>query len=152
MDKAVNQMKLQSLKEAPTIEDLLGVMRLAAQRPTTAVCLPFVTAKDPAGYSISAIFGPKGGEPKWVVTAGIDPAPIAVHISGDVALIHELVVVHCGGVPSAPVDDFNLKQSTALNKLPKAAIPSIEVADPSSSWLKLRNKAANTAAQRLSQR
>jgi signal transduction histidine kinase len=151
MDKAVNQMKLQSLKEAPTIEDLLGVMRLAAQRPTTAVCLPFVTAKDPAGYSISAIFGPKGGEPKWVVTAGIDPAPIAVHISGDVALIHELVVVHCGGVPSAPVDDFNLKQSTALNKLPKAAIPSIEVADPSSSWLKLRNKAANTAAQRLSQ-
>jgi signal transduction histidine kinase len=151
MDKAVNQMKLQSLKEAPTIEDLVGVMRLAAQRPTTAVCLPFVTAKDPAGYSISAIFGPKGGEPKWVVTAGIDPAPIAVHISGDVALIHELVVVHCGGAPSAQVDDFNLKQSTALNKLPKAAIPSIEVADPSSSWLKLRNKAANTAAQRLSQ-
>jgi signal transduction histidine kinase len=151
MDKAVNQLKLQSLKEAPTIEELVGVMRLAAQRPTTAVCLPFLTAKDPAGYAISAIFGPKGGEPKWVLTAGVDPTPIAVHISGDVGLIHELVVVHCGGAPPRPVDDLNLKQSTVLNKPLKTAIPSIEVADPSSSWLKLRNKAANEAAQRLSQ-
>ena len=151
MDKAVNQMKLQSLKETPTIEELVGVMRLAAQRPTTAVCLPFVTPKDPAGYAISAIFGPKGGEPKWVLTAGIDPAPIAVHVSGDVGLIHELVVVHCGGTASKPIDDLNLKQSTVLNKPLKTAIPSIEVADPSSSWLKLRNKAANIAAQRLSQ-
>ena len=144
-------MKLQSLKEAPTIEELVGLMRLAAQRPTTAVCLPFCTVKEPFDYEISAIFGPKGGEPKWVLTAGVDPTPIAVHISGDVGLIRELVVVHCGGAQASPVDDLNLKQSTVLNKPLKAAIPSIEVADPSSSWLKLRNKAANEAAQRLSQ-
>ena len=150
MEKASNQLKLQALKEAPTIEELVGVMRLAAQRPSTSVCLPFLTPKEPAGYLISAIFGPKGGEPKWVLTVGVDPTPIAVHISGDVGLIHELVVVHCGGA-AKPVDDLNLKQSTVLNKPLKTAIPSIEVADPSSSWLKLRNKAANEAAQRLSQ-
>jgi hypothetical protein len=141
--------KLPSLKRSPTMEDLVNTMRVAQQKAASTVSQPWV---DDGGcaYSISVSFPDKGGEPRWVLHAGLNNRVVAAHATGDVALIHNLVVSHCGGLPQDTLDDLQFKSGTRNPKsAPMTSAPAPSVDDRGATgWTKLRNKAPSRSRNR----
>ncbi|HEY9685128.1 MAG TPA: hypothetical protein V6C86_26375 [Oculatellaceae cyanobacterium] len=142
--------KLPSLKRSPSLEDLVSAMRVAQQKTSSTVSQPWLDDGGSA-YSVSVSFPDKGGEPRWVLHAGHNNRVVAAHATGDVALVHNLIVSHCGGTPQDAVDDLQFKSGTRNPKSASVAPASTPAADErgATGWTKLRNKALSDTSQRV---
>ena len=148
--KSKSQVKLQHLKRFPTGEDLVGAMRAAQQKTGCTIVLPWADEDGSNAHSITVTFPEAGGEPKWVLQAAAGRV-IAAHASGDVSLIHNFLVSHCGGKhEEAVVDDLRFKTDAKIPRIvAPAPVPALQVQGNATGWAKIRNKAISDTAQRL---
>ena len=143
-----SQVRLQELKRSPTVEDVVATMRHAQGKAGATVCLPWTDENGVNSYNLTVCFPEGGGEPRWVLHSGFGSKVIAAYATGDVGLIHGLIVSNCG-VQSAPVtDDLNFMTGSRIPKVPPIGTNS--TADQGSSgWTRIRNKAISETSQRL---
>jgi signal transduction histidine kinase len=144
-----SQLRLQELKRSPTVDDLIGTMRAAQQKPGTTVCLPWTEETNTYSYNLTVMFPPSGGEPRWVLHYGFGTRVIAAHATGDVALIANLIATNCGGKLaelSEQTDDLGFQTGS---RIPKLVIPAASEDQRSSGWTRIRNKAISDTSQRL---
>jgi GGDEF domain-containing protein len=117
--------KLPMLLVLPTQADLGRLVREAQQYRGVTVQLPWLEELRDISYTLNCTLHPMGGDPEWVLTSGLThPVVVWNHITGDMELILNLVMMECAPGP-AKGSAHQVNQSASLaniNEILKAEL------------------------------
>jgi GGDEF domain-containing protein len=114
--------KLPMLLVLPSQADLGRLLQEAQQYRGATVQLPWLEERRDISYTLNCTLHPMGGDPEWVLTQGLThPVIVWTHVTGDIELILNLVLMECGSGGQA--NQVNQSASLAnINEILKAEL------------------------------